>query len=105
MTDVLAGGPHPAHSTVNGSPFPPIADYGFLSDCEVCALVAPSGNVEWMCLPRMDGPSIFAATLDRDAGHSGWGPPTSPFRPDGGTCRARWCSRRLGHPRRLGRGP
>ena len=60
MTDVLAGGSHPAHSTVNGSPFPPIADYGFLSDCEVCALVAPSGNVEWMCLPRMDGPSVFA---------------------------------------------
>ena len=24
------------------SPFPPIADYGFLSDCETCALVAPS---------------------------------------------------------------
>ena len=28
-----------------GSPFPPIADYGFLSDCEACALVAPGGNV------------------------------------------------------------
>src|SRR3981081_1040994 len=33
------------------SPFPPIADYGFLSDCEVTALIAPSGNVEWRCLP------------------------------------------------------
>jgi GH15 family glucan-1,4-alpha-glucosidase len=51
-----------------GSPYPPIASYGFLSDCEVCALVAPSGNVEWMCLPRFDGPSIFGALLDRDAG-------------------------------------
>src|SRR4051794_12930933 len=50
------------------SPFPPIADYGFLSDCETCALVAPSGNVEWLCLPRMDSPSIFGAVLDRDAG-------------------------------------
>jgi hypothetical protein len=30
-------------------PFPPIADYGFLSDCEVTALVANSGNVEWLC--------------------------------------------------------
>ena len=56
------------------SPFPPIADYGFLSDCEVCALVAPSGNVEWMCLPRMDGPSIFAAVLDRGAGTFRLGP-------------------------------
>jgi len=51
-----------------GSPFPPIADYGFLSDCEVTALVAPSGNIEWMCLPRMDSPSVFGAMLDRDAG-------------------------------------
>src|SRR5438046_10089762 len=50
------------------SPFPPIADYGFLSDCETCALVAPSGNVEWMCLPRHDGPSVFGAILDRTAG-------------------------------------
>jgi GH15 family glucan-1,4-alpha-glucosidase len=54
---------------LGGSPFPPIADYAFLSDCEVCALVAPSGNIEWMCLPRMDGPSIFGALLDRDAGN------------------------------------
>src|SRR5688500_4955063 len=41
------------------SPFPPIADYALLSDCHVAALLAPSGAVEWMCLPRMDGPSIF----------------------------------------------
>lgn len=53
---------------LGGSPFPPIADYAFLSDCESCALVAPSGNVEWMCLPRFDSPSVFGAMLDRDAG-------------------------------------
>ena len=63
-----------AHPMAGRSPFPPIADYGFLSDCEVCALVAPSGNVEWMCLPRMDGPSIFAAMLDRGAGTFRLGP-------------------------------
>jgi GH15 family glucan-1,4-alpha-glucosidase len=50
------------------SPFPPIAHYGFLSDCEVTALVAPDGAVEWMCLPRPDGPSVFGALLDRAAG-------------------------------------
>ena len=56
------------------SAFPPIADYGFLSDCEVTALVAPSGNVEWLCLPRMDSPSVFSAILDRDAGAFRLGP-------------------------------
>jgi alpha,alpha-trehalase len=50
------------------SPFPPIADYGFLSDCETVALVAPSGAIEWMCLPRSDAGSVFGALLDRDAG-------------------------------------
>ncbi len=51
-----------------------IADYGFLSDCETCALVAPSGSVEWMCLPRMDSPSVFGAMLDRGAGSFRLGP-------------------------------
>ena len=56
------------------SPFPPIGEYGFLSDCESTALVAPSGNVEWMCLPRMDSPSVFGSILDRDAGGFRFGP-------------------------------
>jgi alpha,alpha-trehalase len=59
---------------VGASPFPPIADYGFLSDCETTALVAPNGAVEWMCLPRMDSPSVFGALLDRDAGSFRIGP-------------------------------
>jgi alpha,alpha-trehalase len=59
---------------LGGSPFPPIADYALLSDCEVCALVASSGNVEWLCLPRMDSPSVFSAILDRYAGRFRVGP-------------------------------
>ncbi len=59
---------------LGGSPFPPIADYGFLSDCLANALVAPSGSIEWMCLPRSDSPSVLAAILDRDAGHFRLGP-------------------------------
>jgi GH15 family glucan-1,4-alpha-glucosidase len=53
---------------IRGSAFPPIGDYAFLSDCETTALIAPNGSVEWLCLPRMDSPSVFAAVLDRDAG-------------------------------------
>jgi GH15 family glucan-1,4-alpha-glucosidase len=56
------------------SAFPPIGDYAFLSDCEVMALVAPSGNVEWLCLPRVDSPSVFGAVLDRSAGGFRFGP-------------------------------
>ena len=59
---------------IGSSPFPPIADYGFLSDCETTALVAPSGNVEWLCLPRMDSASVFGSLLDRDAGSFRVGP-------------------------------
>src|SRR5439155_1600867 len=57
------------------SVFPAIADYAFLSDGETTALVAPSGNVEWLCLPRMDCPSVFGAILDRAAGMFRLGPP------------------------------
>src|SRR5438552_14884841 len=60
--------------SAGGGPFPPIADYAFLSDCEAMALVAPSGDVEWMCLPRPDSPSVFGALLDRDAGSFRIGP-------------------------------
>jgi GH15 family glucan-1,4-alpha-glucosidase len=66
--------PRPAGRGDRFSPYPPIADYAFLSDCEVTALVAPSGAVEWMCLPEMDGPSVFGAILDRDAGWFRFGP-------------------------------
>jgi GH15 family glucan-1,4-alpha-glucosidase len=62
------------HVRTNHSACPPIADYGFLSDCEVNALVAPSGNIEWLCLPRVDAPSVFGCMLDRDAGGFRLGP-------------------------------
>lgn len=56
------------------SPFPPIADYAFLSNCHTGALVAPDGAVDWLCVPRFDSPSLFGTLLDRQAGSFRFGP-------------------------------
>src|SRR5688500_9983881 len=46
----------------------PIADHAFLSDRHSCTLVDRAGTVVWLGFPRFDGPSVFAALLDDDAG-------------------------------------
>jgi alpha,alpha-trehalase len=56
------------------SPFPPIADYAFLSNCHTGALVAPDGAVDWLCVPAFDAPSVFGSLLDREAGTFRFGP-------------------------------
>ncbi|WP_433420774.1 glycoside hydrolase family 15 protein [Microtetraspora malaysiensis] len=57
----------------------PIADYAMLSDRHSAALVARDGTIEWLCMPRFDSPSVFAAMLDDDAGS--WSiRPAAPYR-------------------------
>ena len=42
-----------AQSAAAPSPFPPIADYAFLSNCHTGALVAPDGAIDWLCVPQL----------------------------------------------------
>ncbi len=57
-----------------------IEDYALLGDCQTAALVGKDGSIDWLCLPRFDSNSIFAALLGGPENGRWKIAPTSPVR-------------------------
>ena len=48
--------------------YKPISDYGVIGDMHSAALVGSDGSIDWLCFPRFDSPSVFAAIFDDNTG-------------------------------------
>ncbi len=48
--------------------YQPIENYGVIGDLNTVALIGLNGSIDFLCFPRFDSPTVFAALLDTDKG-------------------------------------
>ncbi len=71
---------HPTCNVLSNCAQPKIEEYAVIGDCRAAALVSNHGSLDWLCWPKFDSPSIFAALLDPQKGGFWKIAPATPFR-------------------------
>ena len=56
-----------------------LVEYGVIGDLHSAALVSRHGSIDWLCFPRLDSPSVFAALLDAERGGAFSIAPSDPY--------------------------
>ncbi|MFC0629409.1 glycoside hydrolase family 15 protein [Kribbella deserti] len=60
--------------------YPRIEDHALIGDGATAALVGMDASIRWLCLPRFDGPALFASLLDAERGGAWTVQPAGPLR-------------------------